>query len=104
MLFLKELLHRFLGRLTRSSLTDLEWAMYPALGQPDMIMDLRLPRRLAVQGAKVNFLISSNHQRRRLRLSIPPGVKDGSWLRIKGGGKNAGGQRGHLFINIHIQD
>jgi DnaJ-class molecular chaperone len=82
----------------------LEWEMFPALDRPDVIMNLRLSRRLAARGAKVNFLISSNHQRRRLRLSIPPGVTDGSWLRIKGGGKSAGGKRGHLFINIRIRD
>ncbi len=104
LLFFKGLPQRLVQWLTGSPLAGLEWEMFPALDRPDVIMDLRLPRRLAARGAKVNFLISSDHQRRRLRLSIPPGVTDGAWLRIKGGGKTTGGQRGHLFINIRIRD
>jgi len=78
--------------------------LIPTPNQPDLIMDLRLPRWLAARGAKVNFLLRSKDHRRRLRLTIPPGVKDGSTIKVEGGGKNSGGQRGHLFINIRLRD
>jgi len=67
-------------------------------------MDLHLPRWLAARGAKVQFLLRSKNQRRRLHLTIPPGMKDGSCLKVEGGGKNSGGQQGHLYINFRLKD
>ena len=99
----KDLSHRLMAWLTGRLPADLEWEMVPTPDRPDLVMDLRLPRWLAARGAKVNFLIRSNNQQRRLKIAIPAGVKDGSCLRVKGGGKNAGAQRGHLYINIHLK-
>jgi len=78
--------------------------MVPTPGRPDLIMDLKLPRWLAARGAKINFLIKSNHQQRRVRIAIPAGVKDGACLKVKGGGKSNGMGQGHLFINIRLKD
>ena len=104
LLSLKDLQHRIISWLTGSSLDDLEWEMVPTPNQPDLIMDLRLPRRLAARGAKVHFLLKSKNQQRRLNLTIPPGVKDGSCIKVKGGGKNTGPRQGHLYINIRLKD
>ena len=103
LLSFKYLPHRLLSWLTGNPPVDLEWEMVPTPNQPDLIMNLRLPRWLAIHGARFNFLIKSNNQRRRLRLAIPPGVKDGSRIRVKGGGKNTGPERGHLYINIRLK-
>jgi DnaJ-class molecular chaperone len=83
---------------------DLEWKMVPTPDRPDLIMDLRLPRWLAARGAKVNFLIRNNDQQRRVRIAIPAWVKDGTCLRVKGGGRNVGMRQGHLYINIRLKD
>ncbi len=104
LLSLKDLQHRLVNWLIGTSLKDLEWEMVPTPNQPDLIMDLRLPRRLAAQGVKVHFLLRSKNTRRRLNLAIPPGVKDGSCIKVKGGGKNSDQRRGHLYINIRLRD
>lgn len=104
LLSLKNLPHLLKYWLTGNPPADLEWNMVSTANQPDLIMELRLPRWLAAQGGKVNFLVKNHHQQRRLKLAIPPGVKEGSCLRIKGGGKTAGLTRGHLYINIRLKD
>lgn len=103
LLSFKDLPQRLMAWLTGRLPANLEWEMVPTPGQPDLIMDLRLPRWLAARGAKVNFLIKGNNQQRRVKIAIPAGVKDGSCLRVKGGGRNSGVRRGHLYINIRIK-
>jgi DnaJ-class molecular chaperone len=98
---LRQRLHAWLnGRLP----ADLEWEMVPTPNRPDMVMDLKLPRWMAARGAKINLLIKSDNQQRRVRIAIPAGVKDGSCLRVKGGGKSNGNGQGHLYINIRLKD
>jgi DnaJ-class molecular chaperone len=100
----KDLRHRLIAWLSGRLPADLEWEMLPNPGRPDLIMDLKLPRWLAARGAKINLLIKSDNQQRRVRIAIPAGVKDGSCLRVKGGGKNNGVGQGHLYINIRLKD
>jgi DnaJ-class molecular chaperone len=100
----KDLRQRLIAWLNGRLPADLEWEMVPNPGRPDLIMDLKLPRWLAARGAKINFLIKSNNQQRRVRIAIPAGVKDGSCLRVKGGGKSNGMGQGHLYINIRLKD
>jgi|UniRef100_A0A7V6DP76 DnaJ-class molecular chaperone len=100
----KDLRQRLIAWLHGKLPADLEWEMVPTPGRPDLIMDLKLPRWLAARGAKINFLIKSNHQQRRVRIAIPAGVKDGACLKVKGGGKSNGMGQGHLFINIRLKD
>jgi hypothetical protein len=103
-LFVKGLPYRVLSWFTGNSPVDLEWELIPAPNQPDLTLNLRLPRWVAAYGGRFNFIIKSNHQRRRLKIVIPPGVKDGSRLRVKGAGKRRGPRRGHLYINIRLKD
>ncbi|HSU66603.1 MAG TPA: J domain-containing protein, partial [Tepidisphaeraceae bacterium] len=41
-------------------------------------------------------------QTETIEIKIPPGVKDGSRIRIKGRGEQAGGEPGDLFIITHV--
>jgi curved DNA-binding protein CbpA len=104
LLSFKDLRQRLIAWLNGRLPADLEWEMVPTPGRPDLVMDLKMPRRLAARGAKINFLIKSNNQQRRVRIAIPAGVKDGSCLRVKGGGKSNGVGQGHLYINIRLKD
>jgi len=101
---LKGLPNRLVSWLTGRPPVGLEWEIIPTPGQPHLVMDLRLPRWLAARGGRVNFLLWSKNQRRRLRLTIPPGIQDGSFVKVEGGGKNSQGQRGHLYINFRLKD
>jgi len=101
---LKDLQSRLVSWITGKPPKGLEWELIPTPNQSDLIMDLRLPRWLAARGARVSFLLKSKDHQRRLRLTIPPQVRDGSTIKVEGAGKNSGGQRGHLFINIRLKD
>ena len=104
LLSLKDLSQRLLNWLVGRPPADLEWEMVPTPGQPDLIMDLRVPRWLASRGAKINFIIRNENLRRRLKLTIPAGVQDGMCMRIKEAGKKSGVRRGHLYINLRLKD
>ena len=101
--FLKDLPQRLLNWLTGRPPAGLEWEVVPTPHRPDLVMDLRLPRWLAARGTRINFIMKSHNQRRRLKLTIPPGVQEGFFMRVKGGGKAEGPVRGHLYINIRIK-
>ena len=103
-LLVKGLPHRLLSWLTGNPPFDLEWEMVPTPNQPHLVLNLRLPRWVAAYGTRFNFVIKSNHRRRRLKVVIPAGVEDGSRLRVKGAGKLSGLQPGHLYINIRLKD
>ncbi len=103
LLSLRDLPQRFLNWLTGRPPGGVEWEVVPTPHRPDLIMDLRLPRWLAARGTRINFIMKSHNQRRRLKLTIPPGVQEGLIMRVKGGGKAEGPVRGHLYINIHIK-
>jgi len=101
---LRELRSRLVCWITGKPPPGLEWELVPTPGQPHLIMDLRLPRWLALRGGRVNFLLKSKDQQRRLRLTIPPGVQDGACIKVEGAGKAAGGRCGHLYINFRWLD
>lgn len=103
-LFVKGLPYRILSWFTGNPPADLEWELLPVPDKPDLVLNLRLPRWVAAYGAKFNFIVKSNHRRRRLKISIPAGVKDGSRLRIKGAGRTRGPERGHLYIIVWLKD
>jgi DnaJ-class molecular chaperone len=103
-LFVKGLPYRVLSWFTGNPPVDLEWELLPVPNQPDLILNLRLPRWVAAYGTKFNFILKSNKRRRRLKITIPAGVKDGSRLRIRGAGRTQGPQRGNLYINIRLKD
>jgi curved DNA-binding protein CbpA len=100
----KGLSQRIMSWLSGYPPPDLEWEMVPTPNQPHLVLNLRLPRWMAAYGTRLNFAIKSQQRRRRLKIVIPPGVKDGSRLRVKGAGKLSGPQPGHLYINIRLKD
>jgi len=104
LLSLKHLPQRFLHWLKSRPPAGLECEVVPTPHHPDLIMDLRMPKWLAVRGTRINFILTSQDQRRRLKLAIPPGVQEGPFMKVKGGGKTAGPVRGHLYINIRLKD
>lgn len=100
----KGLRQRLAAWFTGKPPQGLSWELIPTPHQADLVLDLYLPRWLAARGAKLNFLVKSKDQRRRLRVAIPPGVPEGTSLEVEGAGKNSRGQPGRLYINIRLKD
>jgi len=61
----------------------------------------------AFGGTRKMVNISRGFHKRLVRVSVPPGVRDGSKLRLKGLGKEVGaddrGERGDLYLKVRIQ-
>jgi DnaJ-class molecular chaperone len=57
----------------------------------------------AVRGTNLPLQINRGGQLETIEVKIPPGVKDGSRVRIKGRGEQGGGESGDLFIITSVQ-
>lgn len=74
--------------------------------QPARGADIEHPVTLtfhqAARGTKLPLQINRDGQLETIEIKIPPGVKDGSRIRIKGRGQHTGGTPGDLFIITHV--
>jgi DnaJ-class molecular chaperone len=62
-----------------------------------------LPFEQAVRGTNVPLQINRDGKLETIDVKIPPGVKDGSRVRIKGKGQHGAGEPGDLFIITEVQ-
>jgi membrane associated rhomboid family serine protease len=61
--------------------------------------------REALFGVRKLVNIAQGFKKKTFLLTIPPGVSEGSKLRLKGMGRQmAGGSHGDLFLKVHIRD
>jgi DnaJ-class molecular chaperone len=74
--------------------------------QPQRGADLEHPVTLtfeeAARGSTLPLQISRDGAVETIEIKIPPGVKDGSRVRIRGRGQHTGGEPGDLFILTHV--
>ena len=61
----------------------------------------RMPTETTVRPATREVTVGSS--KRRVEVKIPPGVRDGSRVRVAGeGGKGSGGRRGDLYLRVRV--
>lgn len=66
---------------------------------------LTLTSREARHGCRKLISISEGLRKRNMIVTVPPDVKDGTPIRLKGlGQKHAEGNRGDLFLEIRTKD
>ena len=74
------------------------------MGRPPA--DLESPVELTLEevatGTKRTLQIGDGHDQRRIEVKIPPGVRDGSRVRVAGGGAGEGTARGDLFLRVQV--
>lgn len=75
----------------------------PIRGQ-DMESDLNIPLEEAYRGGEKSLQLTTGDGIKNLTVKIPPGVRDGSRIRLKGQGGDGlhGGGRGDLYFKVHI--
>jgi curved DNA-binding protein len=77
-------------------------ADYAAKGQD---LELELPLTLAQihRGGPHPFMVEKGGRRRRVEVNIPPGVREGTVIRLKGMGESgSGGPAGDLFLKVKL--
>ena len=72
----------------------------------DIIYDLTLTRRDADSGSKVRIAFKRSKRPEKLEVTIPPGTKSGSRLRLRGKGMRnpRGGPPGDLYLHVRVAD
>jgi len=69
----------------------------------DLYGEIRITPKEAFQGAKKLIAIPQGLKKRNLWVTIPPDVREGTRLRLKGLGRvDRDGNRGDLFLEVHI--
>ncbi len=72
---------------------------------PDLYGTIELTTLEALSGARKMVTIPWGFKKPIYRVNVPPGVKRGAHLRLKGMGKNMPGQaRGDLFLKVEIRN
>jgi len=66
---------------------------------------ISIPAELALAGGKVQYHYMKPGEARDIMIKIPPGIKEGQRIRLKGMGKdgNHGGEPGDLFLKVKIR-
>jgi len=74
--------------------------------QPAKGQDYEVELTLNLEDAYTGTERMINLEEEKIKFTVPPGVRDGQVLRVKGkGGKGRkGGENGHLYINVHIEN
>jgi hypothetical protein len=65
---------------------------------------ITVSHREARSGAQKLVNVPWGFQKRLFRVTIPPGIRDGTVLRLKGMGKQAGDVRGDLNLRVTLQE
>lgn len=88
------------GRRQSKAFTTEDFQKQTAVGGIDLEADLNITLEEAFNGGERIITVDG----KKVKIKINPGTKDGQRLRLKGLGRarTAGGERGDLYLNIHI--
>ena len=73
-----------------------------AAGPVDAESEVELTLEEVLHGTQRTLAISGHGPNRRVEVKIPPGVRDGSRVRVAGEGGGPEGRRGDLYLRVHV--
>ncbi len=73
-----------------------------AAGPVDAEREVELTLEEVLHGTQRTLAISGHGPSRRVEVKIPPGVRDGSRVRVAGEGGGPEGRRGDLYLRVHV--
>ncbi|HOA74716.1 MAG TPA: DnaJ C-terminal domain-containing protein [Phycisphaerae bacterium] len=94
-----------MGRAGRRSRRSPSAAEAPPAGGLDVEHELSLSFEEAIRGVQTDLRISRDGRTETVRVKIPPGVRDGQRIRVRGKGQASvdGSQRGDLYIICRVR-
>jgi len=103
-------LERLLGRIitgllkfVAKNLSGVRSGTLPG-GNLDYHVDIDITRAEAGSGAEKPFSYRRNGQVKNLMVKVPPGIKNGNKIRLKGMGIVAGNETGDLYLHVNVKD
>jgi membrane associated rhomboid family serine protease len=76
----------------------------PQTAEPDLFDVISITPEEAARGAKKLISIPFGYQKKNIVVRIPPGIRDGTKLRLEGMGKKTNGdQRGDLYLQVSVR-
>ena len=69
----------------------------------DITVDIELTFQEAAAGSKRELRVSRGGSWNTLEIRIPPGVEDGTRIRLRGAGEQIGGAVGDLYLNLTVR-
>ncbi len=69
----------------------------------DLTVDFPIDREKAGSSMTGEISLRRNGKEERLAVKIPPGVRDGTLLRLAGMGKSGGGRSGDLYLRVRLK-
>ena len=77
----------------------------PQVGKSDLFDVIYITPEEAARGARKLISIPFGYQKKTIVVRIPPGIRDGTKLRLEGMGRKINGdQRGDLYLQVTVKD
>jgi len=67
-------------------------------------MELKVPKAEAASGGERQVTFKRDGRKKKLMVKIPPGVKTGTKIRLRGMGEKKGQKYGDLYLDIKVKD
>ncbi len=102
---IERLLTRIAIKINRYVLSKLFGFQYKALPKeiPDQHIEFEISRAEASAGCEKGIIYKGGKQAKKLMVKIPPGVKAGTKIRLKGASRIKGGKSGDLYLHIKVK-
>ncbi len=102
--WLERVLSKAAFKVGRFALSRLLGVDFEPPAQLDRHMELKITKAEAGSGGERQVAVKRDGRKKKLMVKIPPGVKTGTKIRLRGMGKKKGQKHGDLYLDIKVKD